>query len=97
MLDNSIIAIEDVDTAAQDPVPEFYWIYSLQDGKLREIYANPDLNDFGPAVRFVVFHGRQEADASRTRASGGGPATQGRAGDGRDQDGHPFVEVSRHV
>ena len=37
------------------PVPEFYGIYALQDGKLTEMYQDANLNDFGPAVRFVFF------------------------------------------
>ena len=42
-------------TSAQGPVPEFYGLYALQDSQLTELKDNADLNDFGPAVRFVPF------------------------------------------
>jgi hypothetical protein len=41
--------------SAQGPVPEFYGLYALQDGQLTELKDNADSNDFGPAVRFVLF------------------------------------------
>src|ERR1035441_2071285 len=41
--------------AQGDPVPEFYGIYALQNGKLAELYQDPNLNDFGPAIRFIFF------------------------------------------
>lgn len=41
--------------SAQGPLPEFYGVYALQDGKLTELMANADQNDFGSTVKFVVF------------------------------------------
>src|ERR1039458_57484 len=41
--------------SAQDPLPEFYGVYALQDGKLIELSTDPNLNDFSPTVRFVVY------------------------------------------
>jgi hypothetical protein len=41
--------------AAQTPVPEFYGIYAVADGKLTELQAKEELNDFAPDVRLLVF------------------------------------------
>ena len=41
--------------SAQGPVPEFFGVYALQDGKLIEFDDNSDLNDFVPKVSFIVF------------------------------------------
>jgi len=41
--------------AQGDPLPEYYGIYALQNGKLTELFAKADLNDFAPTVKFVVF------------------------------------------
>jgi flagellum-specific peptidoglycan hydrolase FlgJ len=41
--------------SAQDPLPEYYGVYALQDGKLIELVKDSTLNDFSPTVRFVVY------------------------------------------
>jgi hypothetical protein len=51
----ALIVLGSVGVLAQEPKPEFYGIYALDDGKLKDLYKNADLNDFSSGVRFVLF------------------------------------------
>ena len=50
-----MLALTQATSQAQAPLPEFFGIYALQSGKLTELLADADRNDFTPSVAFVVF------------------------------------------
>lgn len=50
-----IIAILSTAVFAQEPLPEFFGVYALQDGKLIELNEDAELNDFSSTVRFIIY------------------------------------------
>ena len=82
--------------AGQTPVPEFYGFYALDGGVLKEMKQDPEFNDYGPAVRFVVFAKEVALGQPIRKMFFIPPAQTSNLGDGQFRGWDDFLKQSRN-